>query len=433
MADHVERAFQEHYIRTSDYPSEWDEFLMRDPESNHVWERDGEPVEEAIESAASIPAQAAHDVLGILRTRHADIENDQMHVESEFGPGTHYEQKYSAALLWQIAWQNFETALKTEARYFSRFASEHLAAIFGGIDQLNTNDHRQLVAEGGPGTDIETLFRARVFQSRPALEAAISRPDLEVGPPPSRYAAAGRMNARGISVFYGATARAVALAEVRPPVGSDVVVAEFRITRQLRLLNLPALQAAVDHGSVFDPTLLARLERVEFLRTLGSKMTRPVMPDDQDFDYLATQAVADFLATENTPALDGIIFESTQSGGGSNVVLFHKASRVKELELPKGTSLRASTSDEDEDGPYVEYRVVELIPPEGEIQAETAEDDDWSMDDFSQPPRHRDPRPLTLQVNEESVQVHHVKRVAVECEAYPVDRTRRVKVENHRF
>nr|WP_283247466.1 RES family NAD+ phosphorylase [Pseudomonas aeruginosa] len=277
------------------------------------------------------------------------------------------------------------------------------------------------------------MFRARVFQSRPALEAAISRPDLEVGPPPSRYAAAGRMNARGISVFYGATARAVALAEVRPPVGSDVVVAEFRITRQLRLLNLPALQAAVDHGSVFDPTLLARLERVEFLRTLGSKMTRPVMPDDQDFDYLATQAVADFLATENTPALDGIIFESTQSGGGSNVVLFHKASRVKELELPKGTSLRASTSDEDEDGPYVEYRVVELIPPEGEIQAETAEDDDWSMDDFSQPPRHRDPRPLTLQVNEESVQVHHVKRVAVECEAYPVDRTRRVKVENHRF
>ena len=37
------------------------------------------------------------------------------------------------------------------------------------------------------------------------------------------------------------------------------------------------------------------------------------MPDDEAFDYLATQAIADFLATENEPRLDGIIFQSAQS------------------------------------------------------------------------------------------------------------------------
>ncbi|MGO8405374.1 RES family NAD+ phosphorylase [Rhizobium ruizarguesonis] len=47
------------------------------------------------------------------------------------------------------------------------------------------------------------------------------------------------------------------------------------------------------------------------------------MPDDQEFDYLPTQAVADFLATETVTPLDGIIFPSVQvAGGKQNVVLF---------------------------------------------------------------------------------------------------------------
>ncbi|MCB2401972.1 RES family NAD+ phosphorylase [Rhizobium ruizarguesonis] len=51
--------------------------------------------------------------------------------------------------------------------------------------------------------------------------------------------------------------------------------------------------------------------------------SRPVMPDDQEFDYLPTQAVADFLATETVTPLDGIIFPSVQvAGGKQNVVLF---------------------------------------------------------------------------------------------------------------
>jgi len=49
------------------------------------------------------------------------------------------------------------------------------------------------------------------------------------------------MNARGVSVFYGAIDPRVALAEVRPPVGSRVAVARFEIIRPLRLLDLNAL------------------------------------------------------------------------------------------------------------------------------------------------------------------------------------------------
>ena len=53
-------------------------------------------------------------------------------------------------------------------------------------------------------------------------------------------AAAGRMNARGISVFYGANDPLVALSEVRPPVGARVAIARFEIIRPIKLLDLTA-------------------------------------------------------------------------------------------------------------------------------------------------------------------------------------------------
>jgi hypothetical protein len=68
-----------------------------------------------------------------------------------------------------------------------------------------------------------------------------------------------------------------------------------------------------------------------FLRSLSDRMARPVIPDDQDFEYLPTQAATDFLASNTTVPLDGIVFPSVQvDGKGRNVILFHKASRVEE-------------------------------------------------------------------------------------------------------
>jgi RES domain len=67
------------------------------------------------------------------------------------------------------------------------------------------------------------------------------------------------MNAGGIAVFYGANEPNVAIAEVRPPVGSKVAVARFEIIRPLRLLDLTALAAVSERGSVFDPEFGRRL------------------------------------------------------------------------------------------------------------------------------------------------------------------------------
>ncbi|MCW2293176.1 hypothetical protein M2262_003226 [Pseudomonas sp. BIGb0408] len=422
LADRIEQAFAEHYVRTSNEPDDWQQSLMRDRESDYDWDRDGEPVHDAIAGAARIPEEAASDVLEVLSDRHFDFDAAAMGDECEFDGESHYEQKDSSDVTWQHDWQHFEKTLKTEARYFSRAATDHLAAVFERIDELGTLDGKPVIVDAGPGAPIEYLFRARVFQSEEPLKEALCRPDRHLGSPPARAAAAGRMNARGISVFYGATSAGVALAEVRPPVGSQVALATFRIIRSLRLLNLSALENVSDGGSVFDPTLLQRLERASFLRSLGSKMTRPVMPDDQEFDYLATQAVADFLATENDPTLDGILFNSTQSEEGDNIVLFHKASRVKNMDLPEGTELSANTMSWDGDGWYPDYCVQENVPIQDETETAMTSSP-WAMR-LHHIHEDEDYREETLDVIPTSVEVHHVKRVKVETEPHEVERNR---------
>lgn len=146
------------------------------------------------------------------------------------------------------------------------------------------------------------------------------------------------------------------------------------------------------------------------------------MPDDQEFDYLSTQAVADFLATENDPTLDGIIFNSTQSEEGDNIVLFHKASRVMSMDLPVGVKLSAHTMSFDSDGSYPDYCVREAAPILDEAEAAPAPSH-WAMT-LHHIREDEDVREGTLDVIPTSVEVHHVKRVKVECDPHKVERYR---------
>ena len=98
-----------------------------------------------------------------------------------------------------------------------------------------------------------------------------------------------------------------------------------------------------------------------FLPSLSRRITQPVMPDDEAFDYLPTQAIADFLATESKSPIDGIVFPSVQAtDAGQNVVLFHKAARVEVIE---GAKIEATISGQAHDeGFEPEYAMIEQVP-----------------------------------------------------------------------
>jgi hypothetical protein len=430
LADRVESAFDAHYQRTSTEPDDFEYMMQKDKESDYEWSRHGEGVVWAIAEAAEVDEAVATDVQKLLEERHSDFESAQMGDECEFDSDSHYESKGPDDIELRENWRYFERSLKTETRFFNRSGEMTLASIFEGLADHETRGGRRVVIEAGPGEEITSLFRARVFQSPDPLKQALERPDIGLGPPPYGVATAGRMNAAGISVFYGALDPRIALAEIRPPVGSRVVVGQFTILRKLRLLDVEALKSVFIKGSIFDPSYIARLERAKFLGRLSDRISRAVMPNDELSDYLVTQAIADYLASE--VRLDGIVYPSVQAGSASrNIVLFHRAARVKEIELPYGTNVDAHLSTMTEDGPEANYWVWEEVPAEKPKPKETGVSDVDSilafepasiLEDF-------DDRQTTLEFNLASLHVHHIEAVEFTTETHSVRRHRSIKGE----
>lgn len=435
MAERIETAFEQHYFRTSNHPEDWEYPLLADKELDYEWDRDGYQVIYIIMDAAEISEDAAYDIQQILEYQHSDFELATMNEETEFAADSYYEEKGANDWAWQKAWRRFEHSLKTETRFFSREAEKHLKSVFDGIDQMQTHDDRPLIINAGPGTTLGELYRARVFQKDENLKKALARPDIHLGSPPPLYAIPGRMNARGISVFYGANKPEVALSEVRPPVGSQVMVARFEIIRQLKLLDLTALELVSVHGSIFDPGFITRVERAQFLRNLSQKITKPVMPNDELFDYIATQAIADFLATDNNLRIDGIIFPSVQVANQSlNTVLFHQAAKVEEIEIPDGTEISAELGRLGESDWEPGYTVVEKVSRK-HCKKKDDKDFKFPFDDFITDfdDEDSDYRQPTLKIDLESVMVHMVKAVKFDTEEYGVTRYRWEENENSDF
>ena len=329
LAYRFESVFEEHFQRTPDTPNAWEYAVAHDPEIDFPWNRAGEPVAYVIREEAEIEDEPAEHIRQVLEGRNYDRHAEKAGEENPFDSEACYERKEPNGCQIPESWANFERTLQLENRSFNREAESILTSIFEGLADHRTPAGKPIIVNAGPGHRISHIYRARTFQSSDKLKAALERPDQEIGPPPAPAAMSGRMNARGISLFYGATQAKVALSEVRPPVGSRVVLGRFELLRPLRLLDVQALQSIYVFGSVFDSSYVTRRARANFLRHLSDRISRPVFPDAEPLDYIVTQSIADFLASLKKPDIHGLLYPSVQYGDhGKNVVLFHKASRV---------------------------------------------------------------------------------------------------------
>lgn len=423
VADLVEGAFDKYYERTPNEPDDIDFAMLHDRESEYEWEREGTPVLTAICEAAGVQEKVGKEILQVLEDRHYDHRVAEVGEESEFSSEAYYTEKGVGLGEFFELWRDFETGLKTKSRFFSHTAKLALDRILEGISTLRTSDGGGVVLTAGPESSMTILHRARVFACEDdKLKEALSAPWKFLGSPPSNSATAGRMNARGIAVFYGAKDEETALSEVRPPVGSKVATARFEIVRPLQLLDLDAMKSLVAEGSIFDPDTITHKQRANFLEVLSRLLARPVMPNEETIEYLPTQAVADYLANEIQ--LDGIIFPSTQMGQqSSNVVLFHHAARVKEEELPDGTQVDVCIEMTDSDGTFPHYTVREEVPPIITGAKPSPHSFDLMPIGFD-PVDELDIRPITLRIDLASIHIHTVEAVRFRATSLPVHRHR---------
>lgn len=286
---------------------------------------DGETLEEILQSFIS--PDAAPELAELISDEWFDWSSH----EHRFGEDPYFIRRSNLRAELNHEWVRLEKSLKSTARLVNPLVAGTLEKIFSPLFYDNA---ASAIITAGPNKQINNLFRARVFQSAKKMQSELSHPERALGPPPSELATAGRMNAKGIPVFYGATHKHIAIAEVRPPVGSYVVTSSFNITRDVRLLDLKKL-SEIDPSSklsLFDPATRELEARHRFLQLLEDKLTMPIMPEAADEGYLITQAIADFLATHPKLNIDGLIFSSSQTDMNAsidrNVILFAKCSLV---------------------------------------------------------------------------------------------------------
>ncbi|HGQ7767817.1 TPA: RES family NAD+ phosphorylase [Pseudomonas aeruginosa] len=315
----------------------------------------GHDLQETVSELTQMPQAAAQVIAECLGNLWFDADSGEFRYGDD---DPWFVRKQSMAEPLGHAWRAMAESLHSDVRFFNPKATELLDRIFGEIAYDCDSEGRPVVILAGPNSPLGTLYRGRVFQTDESLANALSWPERFLGSPAPGIGAAGRMNGQGQPAFYGATTPEICIAEVRPPVGSRVALAAFEVTRPLRLLDLRRL-ASVElrsGASLFDRATRAAAQRRDFLRTLGERLSAPVLPELQDRDYLVTQVVADYLAAHDTLNVDGIIYPSAQGRrpgervAGDNVVLFRKACEVTDADGAQATADIALWEYE-EDGP----------------------------------------------------------------------------------
>ena len=217
-------------------------------------------------------------------------------------------------------WENFETTVKTQTRYFFDYKPSHgsrrghppnfLKAIGAIIEK------RHLIYSLSANT---SLYRVRESHDDKILDSFDT-----LGPPPEGKASAGRMNPAGISYFYLAKEARTALGEVinRPP--CSLVLAHFTTRSPVTVYDLTKLPQP---PSKFDLEKFDTRQLILFLEAFIKLITQPVLKDDKEhIDYVPSQVVSEYFAhvftTKDNRKIDGMIYPSAVVPGGKNIVLF---------------------------------------------------------------------------------------------------------------
>ena len=135
------------------------------------------------------------------------------------------------------------------------------------------------------------------------------------------------MSAAGISMFYGSTtvgtAKAEAVASIRPRTPVRLTSASWSPTRSLTILDLTTIRPTP--GFWFTPRY--DRDKILFLQAFKDDITRPVVHDGREhIEYVPTQILTEYFRHEyrtyNGQRMDGIIYPSAQVPRGKNVVIF---------------------------------------------------------------------------------------------------------------
>ena len=132
--------------------------------------------------------------------------------------------------------------------------------------------------------------------------------------PKKEYAVEGRLNPKGILVFYSSMSKETAMSELRPWVKSKITVGTFRTTRDLKVLDLtldPLQDIPEDESD-------ERKEKFVW-GDINYSFSKPIVNSDTSAEYVPTQILAEFFKKNGFKA----IIHKSSLGNDKNIVFFN--------------------------------------------------------------------------------------------------------------
>lgn len=138
-----------------------------------------------------------------------------------------------------------------------------------------------------------------------------------MGAPPDDKASAGRANSKGQSCLYLSNRKLTTVKEIRAHAFDYVTVANFKLVRDIKVLDLTALT----HSSPFfnDGDKIAYMINENILKMIEKDLAKPMSRYDSELDYLPTQYISDFA---KFLGYDGVKYYSTFDKKSYNLALF---------------------------------------------------------------------------------------------------------------
>jgi hypothetical protein len=326
FAEEADRWFTENY-----QPGAETWAVDPDPDRDGViYGTEGEPFEDifAYELEASgdvlravidaLPDVSDHDVAQGADRFYTDAHNFES-IEAARAREKADQDEYWFANRYTFQWEDFCENVKFSARFFG--TKERLDELFGEPAEYGEGPVRPLydLPEGHP------IFRARLLNDDLSEDVINQDPAARLGAPPSNRTQSGRMNVEFIPAFYAAFSPETAISELRPGIGDELAVGQFRTRKALRVFDF-----TVFHRRANDRPRLVMHNRYEFITQMQAQISKPVRPHERQREYIATQIVAEYLKTYF--GCDAVIYRSSmqrdQDGEDRNIVILNREAFV---------------------------------------------------------------------------------------------------------
>lgn len=219
----------------------------------------------------------------------------------------------------ESTWEAFMSSIKN----INRFHSNHI-----NLELLEKLFKSQSLQISIPKSNT-ILYRARISD-----ESGFDK--SQMGPPPSKFASAGRANSEGIRCLYLASDVKTVLHEIRARDLDYISIGKFIPKRHLKVVNLSNLDKISPFSSdSFDYEWFAI--NMPILKKINYEIAKPLRRQDSELDYLPAQYISDFV---KSLGFDGICYRSTLNTKGLNYAIFdHTKFKCTEVNLYHVSSL----------------------------------------------------------------------------------------------